>query len=683
MADLIKSQYLDATGLGVFYGLIKDQWVNADQEQYTKITGEYTDAISAAQKVIWGGESAPAEIGNLQAAEDAIKKNASDIAELVEALTTEVELRAQEDAKLLGTSEDESGKATIHGALNAVTEEATARDNADKAIIGEDGDQSKSTITGLAYNLDKEVGELDAEDFRLAGLISDETTARGEAIAAEATAREEAIAAEATARGEAIAAEAKAREDAIAAEAKAREDADSALDLRVDALEAGAMDPDWLSDNWLIGNVDNASIVTVNGAEKTITLPNGESKNYTPKLLKASLSLSRTADNKIQLTSGSIDASGQLINYGSIDLSEIVLDRVLTAGSVIYDKNDVDPEEGYVMAEGLAYPYIVFTIDTIKDTDGDTTVAGQEYIRVSVKDLVDEYKAEGDVEIVRTDVPGEQPKKTIKLTQAFLDRIGKIETDLTDEVERATGVENKLTEDLAAEVERATETEAALLGVTGDAAGTATIHGALNAIAAEKARAEGAEGEISENLTTTASDIRNEFTTADAQIRNDFTTADAQIRNDFTTADTALGKRIDDANDAIAAEVERAEGAEGELDERIGALEAGQLDISSMSKIWKIHDVDGVTTVSIEGEEKEYETADGKKHKYTPTLVKTNLTLVQKGTDSLENNHIIELQDGSKTSHGSIDLRDIIEAIPTETINSICGVGTEEPEAGA
>ena len=95
MVDLFKSQYLDAAGLGVFYGLIKDQWIKADQEQYTKIT-----------KDIWGGESAPTEISNLQAAEDAIKKNASDIAELVEALATEVELRTQEDAKLLGISGD-------------------------------------------------------------------------------------------------------------------------------------------------------------------------------------------------------------------------------------------------------------------------------------------------------------------------------------------------------------------------------------------------------------------------------------------------------------------------------------------------------------------------------------------------------------------------------------------------
>lgn len=552
MVDLFKSQYLDAAGLGVFYGLIKDQWIKADQEQYTKIT-----------KDIWGGESAPTEISNLQAAEDAIKKNASDIAELVEALATEVELRTQEDAKLLGTSEDESGAATIHGALKAIAEEATARDNADKAIIGEVSDQSKSTITGLAYNLDKEVGGLTES-------ISAETTARNEAIAAEV---------------------------------KAREDADKELGERIDILTTGGISPDWLSNDWLPVNVDEDSIKIVEGTPRTIKLPDGtDSTEFTPQLLTSNLVLDLNDDNKIVLKS----ATNGEKTYGEVDLSSIVMDRVLTAGSVIYDEKDTDPEEGYIMAEGLVYPYIAFTISAY---DKETATETKEYIRVSVKDLVDEYTAEGGVEIVRTDVDGGQPTKTIKLTQEFLDRIAGIE----------------------------------------------------QSVAAEKTRAEEAEGVISENLTTTASNIRNEF----------------------ADADTALGERIDGVNQAISNEKTRAEAAEGALDERIDALEAGQLDIDFMSNIWKIHDVDGITTVSIKGEEVEYTKDDGTTYKYTPTLVKTNLTLVQKGTDTLENNHIIELQDGNKIAHGSIDLRNIIEAIPTETINSICGVGTEEPEAGA
>ena len=248
----------------------------------------------------------------------------------------------------------------------------------------------------------------------------------------------------------------------ILTEQEARAAADEALGERIDALTAGGVSPDWLSDNWLPVSVDGDSIKVVEGDPITIKLPDGtDSTEFTPQLLTSNLVLGLN-NNKIVLKSATNDTK----TYGEVDLSAIVMDRVLTAGTVIYDENDADPEEGYVMTEGLVYPYIAFTISAY---DKETATETKEYVRISVKDLVDEYTASGEVEIVRETVNGEQPVKTIKLTQAFLDRIAAIEQSVADEKTRAEGVEaslqqadSKLAEDLEAEVTRSTAAEAAL-----------------------------------------------------------------------------------------------------------------------------------------------------------------------------------------------------------------------------
>lgn len=341
MADtnVIKSQYLDEAGLRVFYGIIKDQWTNADE---------------ALKKTLWGQDSAP-EVATLAAAETAIKKNATDISNLTSLLAAEVTNR-------------ETADTTLDEKIDAV----------------------------------------------------------------------------------------------ILTEQEARAAADEALGERIDALTAGGVSPDWLSDNWLPVNVDGDSIKVVEGDPITIKLPDGtDSTEFTPQLLTSNLVLGLN-DNKIVLKSATNDTK----TYGEVDLSSIVMDRVLTAGSVIYDENDADPEEGYVIAEGLAYPYIAFTISAY---DKETATETKEYVRISVKDLVDEYTASDEVEIVRETVSGGQPTKTIKLTQAFLDRIAAIEQSVADEKARAEGVEaslqqadSKLAEDLEAEVTRSTAAEAAL-----------------------------------------------------------------------------------------------------------------------------------------------------------------------------------------------------------------------------
>ena len=211
--------------------------------------------------------------------------------------------------------------------------------------------------------------------------------------------------------------------------------ADTELSNRIASLEAGSIDPTWMSQTWLSTNIDNDTLsVNTDNEESTIKLPNGSEVSYKPITISANfnkLSFSRENDT-VALKFGETE-------LGNISLSEIVMDRVLHQGEVIYDSTDKDPEEGFVNEgdKSIAYPYMVFTILTYKN--GNAT-AEKEYIRVPVTDLIDTYTAgEGLTMTPATITPnGSTQARTIKLSDATVAELGALRSELNQEkVDRA------------------------------------------------------------------------------------------------------------------------------------------------------------------------------------------------------------------------------------------------------
>ena len=479
MAEEIKKyQYLDETGLRTFYGLIKDQWEAADEILKADLEGQLAEAIATL-------EAADTTLG--------------------ESLATEATTREEEDKRLAGLIGDNANNIT--SLVTALSEEVTARTEADNELDG------KITTLSNTHSTDKT--ELEGKITAASNKAAEDLTSAVETL-------NTTISGNKTEAANNLSAAVETLNTSISNEATARAEADTALDGRIKSLEAGATNPQWLTDEWLTKSIDNATIKLSDGNKISIKLPNGETlDDFTPKIITADLSLTREG-NTIALS------DGKGATHGSVDLSSIVLDRVLTAGAVVYDEKDIENNvDGGSTADGFThpeFPYIVFTIATY---DNGTKQEGTEYVRVSVKDLVDEYTGSDFIEIVRTTDAGNPAARSIKITDGFVGRVTNLETAV-GELEAADISLGERIDSIETSLGEAVEAlEAADVELGGRIDGEITNR--TNAIATAK------------------SEITTAYTEADTALGGRI---DGEITA-RTEADTALGERIDGVMEAV------------------------------------------------------------------------------------------------------------------------------------
>ena len=123
----------------------------------------------------------------------------------------------------------------------------------------------------------------------------------------------------------------------------------STLEERMNSLEVGAVDPQWMSNTWLINNIDTNSLKISDVEETSIELPDGNIYTYPSKLISVDIEKFSLFNQNSNITLQHGD-----VNLGSIDIQDI-LQNYLQNYLQEYLSNYF-PEQSVVLYKGTEAP---------------------------------------------------------------------------------------------------------------------------------------------------------------------------------------------------------------------------------------------------------------------------------------------------------------------------------------